>query len=163
MASELYDDPRLTAMGLLIEVYDGVTGKTAPVFAAHGLSGSDFDLLIRMVRSPGQGLRLTDLAAQTGLSTSGITRVMDRLERGGLARREASPGDRRGSFAVITDDGRDKLTELLPDLLEAIGEWFTGRLTEEQLDTFLAGLRRLRAGTRPGATAGAERDTAPAD
>lgn len=157
MAHEPFDDPRLTAMGLLIEVHDGLTGKFDPVFAAHGLSGSDFDLLIRMARSPRQGLRMVDLAAQTCLSTSGITRVMDRLERGGLARRRACPEDRRATFATLTDAGRDRLTELLPDLLDAIDKWFTGQLTPEQLDATLTALRTLRGAVHPGATAGAER------
>lgn len=156
MPGDMFDDPRLTAMGLLIEVFDGITAKTGMVFAGHGLSGSDFDLLIRIARTPGRGVRLGDLAAQTRLSTSGITRVMDRLERAGLARREASPGDRRSSFAVLTDEGRRRLTDLLPDLLAAIEEWFTGRLPPHQLDTFLDTLRTLRAVVHPDATAGAE-------
>lgn len=154
MAPDPFDDPRLTAMGLLIEVHDGLTRKLDPVFAAHGLSGSDFDLLIRMVRSPRRGLRMTDLAAQTCLSTSGITRVMDRLERSGLAGRQACEGDRRSTFAVITDAGRERLAALLPDLLDAINTWFTGRLTPERLDALLADLRTLRAAAHPGATAG---------
>ena len=48
---------------------------------------------------------MTDLATQTALSTSGITRVVDRLENRGLVRRETCPSDRRGSFAVLTGPG----------------------------------------------------------
>ena len=51
---------------------------------------TDFDVLIRLARSPGQQLRMTDLATQTALSTSGITRVVDRLEKRGLVRRESA-------------------------------------------------------------------------
>src|SRR5690606_2794705 len=88
------NDPRLTAFGLLSEVYAGLTARMQPVFAAAGLSEIDFDTLIRLGRSPRQALRMTDLAAQTGLSTSGVTRVVDRLERDGLVVRQACATDR---------------------------------------------------------------------
>ncbi len=87
MAGDRFDDPRLTVMGLLIEVCQGLMARLDPVHAAHGLSGSDFDALIRLARSPGHRLRMTDLAAQTSMSTSGITRIVDRLENAGLVGR----------------------------------------------------------------------------
>ena len=87
MAPDRFDDPRLTVMGLFIEAYQGLIARLDAVHAAHGLSGSDFDALIRLARSPGRQLRMTDLAAQTALSTSGITRIVDRLERAGLISR----------------------------------------------------------------------------
>ena len=77
MTPDPLDDPRLTAMGLLIEAYQGLTARLDPVHAAHGLSGSDFDTLIRLARSTGRQLRMTDLAAQTSMSTSGITRIVE--------------------------------------------------------------------------------------
>ena len=88
---------------------------------------------MRLARSPGHRLRMTDLAAQTSLSTSGVTRVVDRMERDGLVRREACPSDRRSSYAVITDAGLTRLEEVLPGHLELIEQWFIGRLLAEQL------------------------------
>lgn len=143
------DDPRLTAMGLLVEVYGGVTARLDVVHAAHGLSGTDFDVLIRLARSPGQQLRMTDLAAQTGLSTSGITRIVDRLERAGLVARQVAPGDRRSSLAVLTTAGVERLDGLLPPLLEEIDRWLTGPLSPAQLSALLDSLHTVRAGVRP--------------
>lgn len=155
MAGDLFDDPRLTAMGLFIEVYEGVTARLDPVFAAHGLSGNDFDVLIRLARSPGRQLRMSALAAQTSLSTSGITRVVDRLERAGLVCREACVTDRRSSLAVLTDEGIARLYALVPSLVEAIERSLTGLLAAEQLEWFLDGLRAVRSTVRPQAVAGA--------
>ena len=150
-----FDDPRLTAMGLFIEVAEGLMARLDAVHAAHGLSGKDFDTLIRLARSPGRQLRLSDLAAQTSMSTSGITRVVDRLERTGSVRREPAPDDRRSSYAVLTEAGLEQLAADGPDTVETVQRWFTGVLDTEQLDGFLAALHRIRAEVRPDATAGA--------
>lgn len=152
-----YDDPRLTAMGLLAEVHAGLTARMAPAFAEAGLSEIDFETLIRLARSPDRMLRMSDLAAQTGLSTSGATRVIDRLERENLVRRQACPTDRRASYAVLTEDGAQRLERVLPRHLADIEEWFTGLLSPQQLDDLLTALRVIRDKVRPCATAGADR------
>ncbi|GGO77910.1 MarR family winged helix-turn-helix transcriptional regulator [Nonomuraea cavernae] len=149
------DDPRLTAIGLLSEVHAGLNGRMQPALVAAGLSDIDFETLIRLSRSPGERLRMTDLAAQTGLSTSGVTRVVDRLERDGLLARVACPTDRRASYATLTEAGRDRLATVLPHHLSDIDTCFTGLLAEEELEFFLGILRRIRDVVRPCATAGA--------
>lgn len=154
------NDPRLTAIGLLTEVYAGLTARLQPVFNAAGLSEIDFETLIRLGRSPRQALRMTDLAAQTGLSTSGVTRVVDRLERDGLVIREACATDRRASYATLTPAGREKLEQVLPQHLADVDELLTGLLSGEELDGFLAALRKIRSVVRPCATAGAVEVTA---
>lgn len=153
-AEELFDDPRLTTMGLLFEAYAGVVGKLDPVWKAHGLSGLDMNALMRLSRSPRRRLRMTDLAAQTELSTSGITRLVDRLAKAGLVERELDPADRRSSYAVLTDAGAQRLEQVLPDYLEAVERWFTGLLAPDQLAQLITGLRILRDATNPQATAG---------
>ena len=150
----LFDDPRLTAMGLLAETFAGLQAKIVPALAATGLSVTDFDVLLRLARSSGRRLRMTDLAAQTALSTSGITRVVDRLEGRGLVRREICPSDRRGAFAVLTDQGQRILTGVVRTHVRDIDRWFTGLLTPAQLDALLGALRVLRDQVRPGAMAG---------
>jgi DNA-binding MarR family transcriptional regulator len=154
---QLFEDPRITAMGLLTEAFTGLTARVAEQLSGHGLSIVEFEVLIRLARSPEGQLRMTDLAAQTQLTTSGITRVVDRLERAGLVRREACPTDRRSSFAVITETGRTRMGEVLPGHVELIEHWFTSRLTPEQLSQTLDSLRVVRDAVRPGATSGAAR------
>ncbi|GAA2817676.1 MarR family transcriptional regulator [Saccharopolyspora taberi] len=146
------DDPRLTASGLLMEAHDGLVRKLLPGLAAHGLARPDFNVLIRLARSPGGRLRMSDLAAQTALSTSGITRVVDRLEARGFADRESRPDDRRSTYAVVTAEGRKVLERFLPDHLAEIDRWLTGLLTPEQLDALLEALRTVRDEVFPEAT-----------
>jgi MarR family transcriptional regulator, 2-MHQ and catechol-resistance regulon repressor len=149
-------DPRLTAFGLFAEAFTGLTTRFAAHFEEHRLSAVEFEVLMRLARSPGHRLRMTDLAGQTSLSTSGVTRVVDRMDRDGLVRREACPSDRRSSYAVVTDAGRRRLDEVLPGHLELLQEWFVGVLPAAQLDQMLDSLRTIRDAVNPCATAGSE-------
>jgi MarR family transcriptional regulator, 2-MHQ and catechol-resistance regulon repressor len=148
------DDPRITAFGLFAEAYTGLTTRFAAQLDQHRLSSVEFEVLMRLARSPDSRLRMTDLAAQTTLSTSGVTRVVDRMDREGLVRREACASDRRSSYAVLTDAGRARLERALPGHLELLQEWFVGRLAPEELDRLLGSLRTLRDAVNPCATAG---------
>lgn len=154
MIEKLTDDPRITAMGLLAEVYTGLTARYAGHLDEHGLSAVEFEVLMRLVRSPDHRLRMSDLAAQTTLSTSGVTRVVDRMERDGLLRRIACPSDRRSSHATVTEAGLARFAAVLPGHLALIEEWFTGQLEPDALRNLLAALRTVRDAVHPCATAG---------
>ncbi|WP_328602742.1 MarR family winged helix-turn-helix transcriptional regulator [Nocardia terrae] len=149
---QLFDDPRLTAVGLLYEAHHGLLARLEETWKRHGLSGLDMNALMRLSRSSGRKLRMTDLASQTDLSTSGVTRLVDRLERNGLVRREADPRDRRSSYAVLTAAGATRVARVLPAYLEGIDRWFIGLLTPQQLDELTASLRIIRDATNPEAT-----------
>lgn len=154
MGKDLLDE-RITAVGLFYEAYAGLTSRFAAQFCEHGLAAVEFEVLTRLARSPGHRLRMSDLAAQTSLSTSGVTRVVDRMERDGLINRQACPSDRRSSYAVVTQAGLTRLEETLPGHLELIQQWFIGQLEPAKLATFLEALRTIRDAVHPGATAGA--------
>ncbi|GAA0563886.1 MarR family transcriptional regulator [Paractinoplanes ferrugineus] len=153
------DDPRFTAVGLFAEAYTGLTARFAAQFEEHRLSAVEFEVLMRLARSPGSRLRMTDLAGQTSLSTSGVTRVVDRMDRDGLVCREACPSDRRSSYAVITPAGRTRLDEVLPGHLALVQQWFIGQLAPEQLTGMLESLRTIRDAVNPCATAGSDAET----
>lgn len=149
-----FDDPRFTAIGLFAEAYTGLSSRFAAQFEQHRVSPVEFEVLMRLARSPQNRLRMTDLAGQTSLSTSGVTRVVDRMDRGGLIRREACPSDRRSSYAVITEAGLARLDEILPGHLELVQRWFIDQLTSAQLTQLLESLRTIRDAVNPCATAG---------
>lgn len=151
--ADLFDDPRLTQVGLLFEASGGLRAKLEPAWADNGLSLPDFIALMRLSRSPAQRLRMTDLAAQTQLSTSGVTRLVDRLERNGLARREPDPKDRRSFSVLITAAGVTRIARVLPPYLAAVDEWFTTRLTDEQRQALNTALRIIRDAVFPESTA----------
>jgi DNA-binding MarR family transcriptional regulator len=155
-----FDDPRFTAIGLFAEAFTGLSSRFAAQFEQHRVSPVEFEVLMRLARSPQHRLRMTDLAGQTSLSTSGVTRVVDRMDRGGLIRREACSSDRRSSFAVITEAGLARLEEILPGHLELVQRWFIGQLTPVQLEQTLASLRTIRDAVNPCATAGSSEESA---
>lgn len=148
------DDPRFTAVGLFAEAYTGLTNRFAAQFEQHRLSAVEFEVLLRLARSPNHRLRMTDLAGQTSLSTSGVTRVVDRMDRDGLVRREACASDRRSSYAVLTDAGLSRLEEVVPGHLELVQQWLVGQLSPAQLEQMLDALRQIRDAVNPCATAG---------
>lgn len=157
------DDDRLTVMGLLAETWRGLADRGALQLAEHGLSSVQFEVMIRLARSPLGSLRMTDLSAQTSLTTSGVTRVVDRLQDRGLVARESCTTDRRTTYAVISDCGRDLLAAALPGHLELIETWLVAPLRGPVdaggagLEPFVASLRRLRDHLVPCATAGSDR------
>lgn len=159
MTDNVFEDPRITAIGLFVEAYAGLAARFAAQFDEHGLSPVEFEVLMRLVRSPGHQLRMTDLAAQTSLSTSGVTRVVDRMERDGLVCRRACPSDRRSSFTALTDAGLTRLHETLPGHLDLIQQWFVGQLSPDALHGLLGSLRAVRDAVHPGATAGSAEGT----
>jgi MarR family transcriptional regulator, 2-MHQ and catechol-resistance regulon repressor len=142
------DDPRITAIGLLFETQAVLAARFGAHFAGHGLSQVEFDVLIKLARAPGQHLRMSDLAAQTVLSTSGVTRVVDRLERDGLISRRSCESDRRISYAALTGTGQDRVNETLPGYLELIEKTFTGQFCGPKLDELLGALRTVRDAQR---------------
>lgn len=148
----LFDDPRLTAIGLLYEAHDGLVARLEPTWKKDGLSALDLNALTRLSRSPGRKLRMTDLAVQTNLSTSGVTRLVDRLERNGFVRREPDPKDRRSSYTVLSAAGATRLARVLPAYLDGVDRWFTGLLDPEQLEALTAALRIVRDAANPEAT-----------
>lgn len=78
---------------------------------AHDLSLTDYGILVRLSEEPDRRLRMTDLAASSGLSKSRLSHQMNRLERRGLTARVHCSDDARGMFAELTDDGYTVLSE----------------------------------------------------
>ena len=77
--------------------------------AARGLPLSRYDVLLNLAEAPGGRLRMQELSASVLLSKSGLSRLVDRMVAAGLVRRERCEDDRRGWFAVLTDQGRSAL------------------------------------------------------
>ncbi len=102
------------------------------------MKGDDFslswyDVLIQLAYAPEQRLRMQDLADAVVLTRSGLTRLVDRMERAGLVQRQPVPGDRRGSYAALTEKGRTTCDRLAAEHHRKIEEHFTGRLTNADL------------------------------
>ena len=138
-------DPRITAFGMLLEAHAAVVAAVnRDLEDEAGMPVGTFEVLIRLARSPEQRLRMSELASQVALSTSGLTRLVDRVEAAGYIRREACPSDRRGAFAVLTDAGGEALQRALPAHLDSLERHVAGPLGPGGMARLEDLLRRLR-------------------
>jgi DNA-binding MarR family transcriptional regulator len=78
-------------------------------------------------------MRMCDLAEQAQLSRSGLTRLVDRLEREQLLERCSCEQDARGSFACLTDAGRQRLRDARATHLAVVREQFFSRFSDTEL------------------------------
>lgn len=148
------DDDRLTMLGLFLEAHAALTRELERRMERDaGISVQWFEVLVRLARTPGGRLRMSDLSAQTTLTPSGLTRAIDRLEEAGLVRRELCPSDRRGSFAALTAKGRRRIDAAVPIHLRHLDELLGGALTPADEAVLADLLRRLRDTVNPGAAA----------
>lgn len=104
---------------------------------AHGLPMTSYEVLHHLQECSGGRMRMCELAEQAQLSRSGLTRLVDRLERDGLLERCSCQHDARGSYACLTDTGRERLEAARGTHLAVVREHFFSRFSEAEL-TMLA-------------------------
>jgi len=107
-----------------------------------------YDVLWALERAPRRRLRMHELAAQTVITRSNLTRLVDRLEAAGLVMRERDGEDRRGAFAVLTAAGRQLRGRMWKVYGRAIEEHFDKHLTSEEAAAMRACLLRVIAAVR---------------
>ena len=110
---------------------------------AHDLPLAHYDVLVQLSEAPGRELRMTELAERVLLSRSGLTRLVDRLERDGLVERRSCPSDARGTLAALTDTGVARLREAWPTHLAGVVDRVVGRFSDDELRTLGSLLARL--------------------
>lgn len=101
--------------------------------AAHGLPLSSYEVLISLRTAPEGRLRMAELADRTLLSRSGMTRLVDRLEREGLLVRQQCSADARGCFAALTEAGEAVLERARPTHLAGVRERFLRHFPRDEL------------------------------
>jgi len=149
----LGDDDVVEAWGLVVEGYTTVMAKMSrDIEAASGLSATAFEVLLRLSRTPGRHLPLTELARSVSFSSSGFTRLADRLESSGLIRREPCPTDRRVTFAVLTDTGADQLARAVVAHLDGLRRYVVEPLGVERTCQLADTMGELRREAEPHGT-----------
>ncbi len=109
----------------------------------HGIALSSYEVLMYLGDAEGGRLRMGELAERLLLSRSGITRLVDRLQRQGLVERHRCSDDGRGYFAALTDAGRSKLDASRGDHLAGVRRRFIARLEPGELESLAAIWARL--------------------
>jgi DNA-binding MarR family transcriptional regulator len=101
---------------------------------AHGLNTHDYEILVVLSEAEESRLRMTELADATSQSRSRLSHQISRMEARGLVRRDDCEGDKRGTFAVLTPQGRDAIERVAPHHVENVRRHFIDRLTPCQLE-----------------------------
>ncbi|TDC03523.1 MarR family transcriptional regulator [Nonomuraea longispora] len=115
----------------------------AELLVAHDLPLASYDVLMQLAEAPERRLRMNDLAGRVLLSRSGLTRLIDRLQRDGLVAREACADDARGLFAVLTERGASRLAEATPTYLRGIRTQFLDMLGPDDIGQVRSMLAKL--------------------
>jgi DNA-binding MarR family transcriptional regulator len=111
--------------------------------AAHGISLRDFDVLVQLYAAPDRRMRRVDLARTVILTPSGITRLLEGLERSGWVAKHHCESDGRVTWAVLTDAGATKFEEARATHASDVEELFASRFSEDEYEQLAELLGRL--------------------
>jgi len=129
-----FSDPELDAWHGLLTLYSRIMRELdRDLLAAHRISLREFDVLITLFNAPDRGLPMTGLAQRVLLSPSGLTRLVERLERAHLVERQNDTRDARSFRTVLTDAGLQRLDEARTTHNAIIRGHFTDRLDKGEL------------------------------
>ena len=137
-------EPDLSSWLRFLRAHAAVTRElSSRLELQHGLTLSDFDVLAQLFHAPERHLRRVDLARTVLLSASGITRLLDGLERAGWVEKGNCASDARVTYAVLTNAGEAKFAEASTSHHADIDELFASRFSGEERATLSELLGRL--------------------
>jgi DNA-binding MarR family transcriptional regulator len=154
LSAQVITEPELGAWIRFLRAHAAVTRElSARLETQHGLTLSDFDVLVQLYYAPDRRLRRVDLARTVILTASGITRLLDGLERAGWVTKARCETDARVTYAVLTDAGVERFEEAQRTHRADIEELFGSRFSDTERVTLAELLGRLPlAETSPACT-----------
>jgi DNA-binding MarR family transcriptional regulator len=145
--AKLLNREELAAWRGLLRVHAGMTkALDAELLREHRLPLSSYEVLLFLADSPDGRMRMSELADGVLLSRSGLTRLVDRMERDGLLRRRRCEEDQRGWFAEITDVGRELFARARTTHLDGVRERFLSHLSRDEQRTLAAFWEKVSPG-----------------
>jgi DNA-binding MarR family transcriptional regulator len=143
--SDTLDDLGLEAWEAFVFAHAAAVGRIEQDLGQEDVvSLTWYDVLVALTYAPDRRLRLNELANEVVLSRSGLTRLLDRIEKAGLIRREPVPEDGRGVYAVLTESGADAQRRAWPHYARGIARHFSRHLTDDEKRVIATALRRVR-------------------
>ncbi len=140
-------DTSISAWVSLMGAHAAMTRSfNADLQASHGMTVMDFEALRRLDAAEDGAMRRVDLAQAIGLTPSGITRLLEGLEKMDLVCRRVCDSDARVSYAAITDSGRTALLRASEEHLAALVALFDERYTADEIARLAELLGRLPGG-----------------
>ena len=145
----LYTDEARAAWRGFLQTYSTLLPVLAQELQADlNLPLTWYDVLAQLNSAPDGGLRMQDLAKAIILSQSGLTRLLDRMAEAGLVDRTPCPHDRRGTYAVITEQGKAVYAEALPTHIRSIEAHFLSHLDATDVQALAAAFAKILAAER---------------
>jgi DNA-binding MarR family transcriptional regulator len=137
-------DPRLETWRTFLYAHAQVRRLLERELQAEASMGlAEYEVLLLLAYADGRRMRMSDLADRLSLSRSGATRLVDRLEGDRLVGRGSCETDRRGSWAMLTDAGLDRLRSASPTHLRGVAEHFLDRIPFAELESLRRTLGRV--------------------
>jgi DNA-binding MarR family transcriptional regulator len=137
------DDDVITNWGLIVEAHAAVMKRVAELDNTD-LPAPFFEVLLRLVRTPGYRLTMSQLAHEITFSTGGFTKLADRMESAGLVMRVACPDDRRVTWMALTPVGETTIAEILPRHVASVRATVLDVLGGDALAVVGTQMRKLR-------------------
>jgi DNA-binding MarR family transcriptional regulator len=160
MSTQLLRDQESKAVAAWVRLLRGHASMRRAVSAQlqteHGLTVNDYEALLLLSRAD-EGLKRIEVAGELQLTASGVTRLLDGLQKEGLVGKATCATDARVTYAVITDAGTAKLREASDTHLAGIRALFEERYTKQELEQLAELLARLPGvGNADGADCGVD-------
>src|SRR4051812_1097017 len=144
----LSDQTSIAVFSRLLRAHSALSRElSARLVTEHGLTINDYEALLRLAHADEHGMKRVALAEQLMLTPSGVTRLLDGLERDGWVRKGSCDSDARITYAVLTDEGRERLESAGRTHIAQVREIFESRFSSDELEQLVDLLGRL-----PGAT-----------
>lgn len=151
------DNARLEIFGSFLKAHQQVAeALNKSLTDERGISLTWYDVLLQLSYAPDGRLRLQDLAERVLYSRSGLTRLIDRMEKAGLVKREPCAQDKRGTWAVLTTRGLREFKRAAPTHLRGIESEFFSRLTDDEVQALGKAMSRIITSSEATAPALAE-------
>jgi len=132
------------AWGKLLNVHSVITRRLEEMLQTqYQISHGEFEVLLRLSWATGNRMRIWELAEASVLTHSGMSRLVERLVRAGLVRRESAAEDKRGAYAVLLPAGQERLNSAEASNIELVKQFFLSRYSEEELEQMASFWKRF--------------------
>jgi DNA-binding MarR family transcriptional regulator len=144
MSLSTFAPNRIESWVSFLRAHSAITRQlNADLLNVHGLTLNDYEVMLLLSRAEDRRMRRVDIAQSVVLTASGITRLLDGLERQGFVEKDACATDGRVSYAKLTSTGHSKLKEAAATHIRGIEELFMGRFSDSELEQLASLLGRL--------------------
>ena len=140
-----FSDIEQNAWGGFLGTYARMNRMIEEDLQSHSqITHVEFEVLLRLSWNENHRVRIQDLAAQSVITRSGVSRVVERLEKAGLVIREEASEDRRGAYAVLTEKGLARFQQAIRAHVAFVRENFLSHYSEEELEQMAGFWKRLQ-------------------